>query len=139
MKQKLLPAIIVVSVFALAFGLTGFFAGRNNQPQVSQPETLKGAATNKYNTASTTTFTSSKIFQLKTGYFILSSITIASSSATAFKVKNATSSTDIASTTIASFPAAADEMTYDFGLSASRGLIIESTSGFNGNVIINYQ
>lgn len=144
-KSKLLPAIVVCGIFALAFITLGVFIGRENfqenfQPKEPTDETLAGSGSfYGYSSASSTTFASTKIKQIKTGQTILGSVVIASSSATSLKLKNAASTTDIASTTIATIVAAADEGTFIFDLSASRGLIIESSSGFNGNFVITYQ
>ena len=140
-KSKLLPAIVVCGLFALAFITLGVFIGRENfQPKEPTDETLAGSGSfYGYSSASSATFASTKMKQIKTGQTILGSVVIASSSATSLKLKNAASTTDIASTTIATIVAAADEGTFIFDLSASRGLIIESSSGFNGNFVITYQ
>jgi hypothetical protein len=69
----------------------------------------------------------------------LGSIIIASSSATAFRVWNATSSTDTASTTIAEFVASAPEGEYTFDAVLTRGLNVERISGFNGNFTATYR
>ena len=71
---------------------------------------------------------------------ILESITIVSSSPTEFSILNATSSTDIASTTIIRFMAGADEQTYDFGgIMFTRGIVIDLPNLFNGDVIFTWR
>lgn len=138
-NSKLLPAILIVGIFALVFGFSGYLIKSNMTGEIDE-NAGGGNSYNQYGNASSTTFADSKIYQLKTGQSVLGSIIIASSSAISFKVKNATSTTDIASTTIAIFPAAADEGTYGpYNLSADRGLIIESSSGFNGDIAITYE
>ena len=133
-KRTGIPFYIMCAVILAAmFGLGFYFSS-------DTPEPLAGAdSPYSYGNASSTTFTDSKIYQLKTGQTILGSVTIASSSVVSFKLKNATSSTDISSTTITVFPAAADEATYNFDTAISRGLIIESSSGFNGDIVIMYK
>lgn len=69
----------------------------------------------------------------------LGSIVISSSSATAFTIKNATSTTDVGSTTIATFEANAAEGTYTFDVACSRGVAVDAPSGFNGYVITTYR
>jgi uncharacterized protein (UPF0333 family) len=69
----------------------------------------------------------------------LGSIVIASSSATSFVIKNATSTTDVSSSTIASFEANAAENTYTFDISCSRGIVVDAPAGFNGYVITTYR
>lgn len=69
----------------------------------------------------------------------LGSIIIASSSATGFTVWNATSTTDVGSTTIATFGPADDEGTYTFDAACSRGISIIAPTGFNGFVITTHR
>lgn len=69
----------------------------------------------------------------------LGSVIISSSSATAFTVKNATSTTDVGSTTIATFEANAAEGTYTFDLACERGLAVDAPTGFNGYVITTFR
>jgi len=135
-KISLGTIIIVLVIVISAVSIFTYRAFKNEYPV--EPD-LGGNSIYSYAIASSTTFASTKVSQVKTGQTILGYVTIASSSAASFQLKNATSTTDIASTTIVSFPAAADEMTYSFDLAASRGLIIESSSGFNGQVVITYK
>jgi len=69
----------------------------------------------------------------------LGSIIVASSSATTFKVWNATSTTDSASTTVFGMKASISEGTYTFDAELPRGLIVEKTTGFNGDYVITYR
>ena len=69
----------------------------------------------------------------------LGSIIVASSSATTFKVWNATSTTDVASTSVFAMKAAIGEGTYTFDTELTRGLIIEKPTGFNGEYVITYR
>lgn len=89
----------------------------------------------------TTTAAGSQVFKstTQTPVCTLGSILIASSSATAFTVRNATSTTDVASTTIAVFEANAFEGTYTFDVACTRGVAIEAPTGFNGFVTTTFR
>jgi hypothetical protein len=67
------------------------------------------------------------------------SIVVASSSATTFKVWDATSTTDIASTTVVHFVASPTMGTYTFDVALTRGLVIELPTGFNGSYTVTYR
>lgn len=69
----------------------------------------------------------------------LGSIIVASSSATTFKIWNATSTTDIASTSIGTLKASIAEGTYTFDVELPRGLVVETPAGFNGNYTITWR
>jgi hypothetical protein len=76
---------------------------------------------------------------ITTSSSVVGSIIVSSSSATSFKICNATSSTDIASTTIAHFKASPDNKTYTLDVVAPRGIIVKTPPGFNGNYTITYR
>lgn len=69
----------------------------------------------------------------------LGSVVVASSSATAFYVWNATSTSDIASTSLGSFVASPANGTYTFDVVAPRGLIVDMPAGFNGSYTITFR
>ena len=69
----------------------------------------------------------------------LGSVVVASSSATRFRLWNATSTTDVASTTIVNFDEVLDTGTYIFDLQCTRGLIVETPAGFDGNYIVTWR
>jgi len=136
MNKKLLLAILIIGLLGLMVVAFDFFVDRGE----GLSKVLKGGSSfYGYSVATNTTFASTKTKQIKTGQTILGSVVIASSSAATLKLKNAASTTDIASTTIATIVAAADEGTYTFDVAVNRGLIIESSSGFNGDFVITYQ
>lgn len=68
----------------------------------------------------------------------MGSVIVASSSATTFTVWNATSTTDVASTTITKLKAGIVEGTYTFDVSC-RGVVIEAPAGFNGFYTTTYR
>ena len=64
---------------------------------------------------------------------VLGSIVIASSSPTAIRIWNATSTTDVASTTVVTIPGSAANGTYTYDAVFDRGLSVQLISGFNGS------
>ena len=69
----------------------------------------------------------------------LGSIIVASSSATTITIWNATSTTDIASTSFVTLKASVAEGTYTFDAELSRGLVVVKPTGFNGDYVITYR
>lgn len=69
----------------------------------------------------------------------LGSIIVSSTTVGTLKVKNATSTSDVASTTIATFGASPANGTYTFDAIITRGLIIELSPGFTGGYTITYR
>lgn len=70
---------------------------------------------------------------------VLGSIIVASSSGTSLTLWNATSTTDIASTTITTLKASVGEGTYTYDITCSRGIIVETPSNFNGSYTVTYR
>lgn len=91
--------------------------------------------------SATTTIASSAgtFWMAGTGPTTLGSVIVASSSASTFTIWNATSTTDVSSSTFAVIKAAIGEMTLTFDTVLNRGLIIRTPTGFNGNYIITYR
>lgn len=73
------------------------------------------------------------------GICVFGSIIVASSSATTLTLWNATSTTDIASTTITVLKAGIGEGTYTYDITCSRGLVVDTPVGFNGSYTITYR
>lgn len=77
-----------------------------------------------------------------TGVTTLGSVVVASSSPTGIlRIKDATSTTDIASTTVTIFATSTTAGTYTFDIALKRGLVIEgsSNSTFNGDFVITWK
>lgn len=71
---------------------------------------------------------------------VLGSIVVASTTSTSdFRIWNATSTTDIASTTLVYLPISAGAGTYIYDVVCSRGLIIDTPTGFTGSYTITYR
>lgn len=70
------------------------------------------------------------------GSVVVSSTTPATPTTGTLRIMNATSTTDISSTTIASFPIQPTQGTYTFDIFAPRGIIVEAGAGFNGTYTI---
>jgi hypothetical protein len=69
----------------------------------------------------------------------LGSITIVKATAQAFVVWNATSTTDISSTTVVTLPASIATGTYTFDIIVPRGLVIVPAASFAGEYITSYR
>jgi hypothetical protein len=70
---------------------------------------------------------------------ILGSVVIASTTDVSVRYMNATSTTDVSSTTLAFFPANAAAGTYTVDSSCSRGIVIEPATGYDGFFITTYR
>lgn len=70
---------------------------------------------------------------------VLGSVVITGAVAGPMRFMNATSTTDVSSTTIAVFPNSTAAGTYTFDLIAPRGLILESTSGLLPTTTITFR
>lgn len=124
-SQKLLSALI--GLFAL-FGVT---LGANNFGSISD-----GGA---YTATTTSSVYADKKVTIKSGNGILGSVIITGTSATVVELRNATSSTDVASTTIVTFAASAGTNTYTFDSTFNRGLVANFIGSFAGNYTITYK
>lgn len=128
-KQKyIIGAIVLVLVILLFTGNAGVRVG-----SVSE-----GSA---YNSTSTLSTWSSTQRQLKTYGGVLGSVIISSSTPSlpttaTMRFMNATSTTDVSSTTIANFGYQTSAGTYTFDAAFSRGLIVETGAGFDGSYVI---
>lgn len=69
----------------------------------------------------------------------LGSVIIASSSGATIELWNATSTTDVASTSIVKFKASVAEGTYTFDLNFDRGLILRVPAGSSGDFVTTYR
>jgi len=69
----------------------------------------------------------------------LGSVVVASSSNTVLRIWNATSTTDIASTTIVTFDSDVLEGTYTFDISCSRGLVVDTPASFDGVYTVTFR
>lgn len=76
---------------------------------------------------------------VRTGVVTLGSVVIASSSPTTFTIWNATSTKDLASTTLVSFGAGQPEGTYTFDTILTRGLVIELPTGYDGDAVVTFR
>jgi len=89
-------------------------------------------------TTTTSSYANTKAI-VKTQSGVLGSVIITGTSATVVELRNATSSTDVASTTIATIAASAGTGTYVFDSSFDRGLVVNFIGSFAGNYTITYR
>ena len=73
------------------------------------------------------------------GSVVISSTTGALPTTGTLRIMDATSTTDISSTTLASFPIQAVAGDYIFDSNAFRGIIVEAGTGFDGTYTITYR
>ena len=97
------------------------------------------SVSNEYHATTTDSTSVNTYSQIKSTSATLGSIVVASSSATTLTIWNATSTTDIASTTITKLVASIGEGTYTFDVEAPRGLIIATPTAFNGSYVITWR
>lgn len=140
-QYGLLGFIAVVGVLAIGFVLNDrqpVFAGVQVGSEYFSTSTVPMttgavlAATRQWQVK--TNYDSSSNSQI--GSTILGSVVIASSSPTTalpVKIWNATSTTDVSSTTLVYIPSASANGTYTYDVVLTRGLIVELPTGFNGS------
>jgi len=148
-KSKLLPAIIIVGVFALLFGAGGFFIAK----KVYQTEWEGGSVniTHEYQATTTALMTGTLIKAAQTDQFIasstagitLGSVVIASTTVNWMTIYNATSSAAVAdgtyATKITTFLSSASLGTYTYDVWLDKGLVIRMETGFAGDYTITYR
>ena len=123
----------LIGVIAILYGLV--YVNNMNDPR-SYGSIQDGQA---YTSSSTdSTYAASKR-QFKSGGGVLGSVIVTGTSATVVEIKNATSTTDIASTTLAIFAASPSTNTYTFDAAFDRGLVVNFLGSFAGKYTITYR
>ena len=101
-----------------------------------------GTSEGYYSTTTTTSFASTQKV-LTTANAIFGSVVVASTTGViptaTLLIKNATSTSDVSSTTLASFSGQPVAGTYTFDMVAPRGIIIETGAGFNGSYVLTWK
>ncbi len=126
---------ILITLIVVLTVVTFFVDDSSNTPSF----TAGGVDTGQEYNATSTVDMTARFGVLKTSTGALGSVIVASSSATTFKVWNATSTTDVASTTPVQFVASPDNGTYIFDAVFDRGIIVETISGFDGSYTITWR
>jgi len=129
MKQIIITISIVVAVLIALFVITN----RNQEPVVTQ--TLGGFESSYSATTTDSTYANSRRM-IKTSSGVLHTVVVGLTSATAVELRDATSTTDIASTTLVKFGASPATGTYLLDVAFSRGLSVVTTGSFTGNYTI---
>lgn len=104
-----------------------------------QGKTILGGGNEAYLSTTTPTI-SGAMLMVKTGQGVLGSVVIGVTSATTFELRNATATTDVASTTLLSMaasPVIGSSMTLDVAF--DRGLAIVFPASFTGRYTITYK
>lgn len=129
--------LTIIAVFILLLGGVYISNKQNGQTLGSVTDGQVFTATTTYNNVGTATFGATK--QLKSNAGVLGQVVITTAAAGTIRLQDATSTTDIASTSIATFPASAAAGTYIFNAAFGRGLIVETITGALPTVSIMYR
>jgi len=127
MINKILIALVIA--LTLYIGATTI----NNNPLGSV------AISGEYHATTTVATSAGTHWLARTGSCTLGSVVVASSSATTLTLMNATSTTDIASTTITTLKAGISEGTYTYDTICTRGLVVETPADFNGSYTVTFR
>ena len=127
----LITAIVIVAVLALV--------GSNQQSSTTFVGGLTSDTFSYKNVSSFASSTATVNTLVRGGSGVLGSITIASTSAHVFKIYDGATTATSSATLIASFPASAVVGPYDFNVSFTKGLVVETQSGYAGSVVITYK
>lgn len=119
--------LLIVALFSIAF---------HRSPQTAFGGVSGG---NEYSYSTTTgSFANASSTMIRIGPGVLGSINVGTVSATTFRLQDATSTADIASTTLFSGQASITG-TYQFDMAFNRGLFIEFPASFVGRYTITYR
>lgn len=132
---------VFVALIAVGILLVGLIAGLYAKD--SSPPLGSVTQGNEYNSTTTRSTSAGTHWVAKTttngGMCALGSIVVASSSATTLTIWNATSTTDSASTTIATLKAGVAEGTYTFDAVCTRGVVVATPASFNGMYVVTWR
>lgn len=139
--------LFAVAITAIVLSVVAIFIGSSKEAQA--PSTNVGSVTRGGEYQSTTTsqagFADKKMTLIDNractlGSVIISSTTPATPVTGTLRIMNASSTTDVSSTTLASFPILPTQGgQYVFDSVAPRGCIVEGGTGFNGTYTITYR
>jgi hypothetical protein len=132
MDKKVNKILFLTGVTLVLVGVFGLFS--LNKPDNAGSVSAGGV----YRHASSTTDAGMKIL-VANKPATLGSVIVASTTNATFTIWNATSTTDTASNTVASFPALVGAGTYTFDITVPRGLIIKPGVGFLGQYITTFR
>lgn len=123
--------IFLATVIAIFGGL--FFLKGNTEPVVTP---TFGGFQDSYKATTTDSTYANSIRMVKTSSGVLHSVVVGLTSATVVELRDATSTTDIASTTLVTFGASPATGTYLLDVAFSRGLGVVTTGSFTGKYTI---
>lgn len=131
-KYWIIPTLVLVFVA----GLSVEFRNDSAEGSVLQGQEYLATTTDSTSAGTNSNFKTTA----NGGTCAFGSVVIASSTIEhQIEIRNATSTTDVASTTIATFEPNAAEGTYTFDLTCDRGLSVITPASFNGVYIITYR
>jgi len=130
---QVIGGIIILMLFGI-IGLLIFLSPEHQEQPIGGVNIA-----NEYHATTTRDMTADAEQLIQTGGSVLGSVIVASSSATNMSIWNATSTTDIASTTLTTFDADLSNGTYTFDTIMTRGIIIDLPASFDGDYVITYR
>jgi cellobiose-specific phosphotransferase system component IIC len=126
--------LIVISIIVAV--LIGAYLVSNKS---NKSITLGGLSDSSFTGTTTNSTYANSIRMIKTTPGLLHNVVVGGTSATIVEFRDATSTTDIASTSIHVFAASPSTNTYTFDRAFSRGLGVIFTGSFTGNYTVNYK
>lgn len=131
---------VKLAAFVLTAGMILFATGLWMLVTPASGSTIMG---NDYQSTTTRSTSSNTHWMAKIaslGGCTLGSVVIASTtSAGGFQLRDATSTTDVSSTTIVTFEPSATEGTYTFDIVCNRGLSVVTPANFQGEYVVTYR
>ncbi len=147
-NSKLLPAILIVGIFVIAISMPVFFIAKEiyqNQPLGSVE------VTNEYQATSTALMTGTLIKATEYNHLVkastygsatLGSIVIASTTAHAMNIYNATSTDAIVNgdgTFITRLSSSTPRGTYTYDIEMNAGIVVQLQAGYAGDYVVTYR
>lgn len=134
--NKILSTFIVIGLLVVGFGVYGTKSTGNSLGSVAQSHEYQ--ATTTYSKLGAPLFgTNQTIISNTSG--VLGSVVITGAVAGPMRFMNATSTTDVSSTTLVVFPNSTAAGTYTFDIVAPRGLILETTANLLPTTTITFR
>ena len=123
----------ILPIFAFVIGVMVGYLFVTNAPVGSV------SVSNEYNATTTDSTSAGTVSVLTNRGCTVGSVVIATSSGGTLTIKNATSQTDTASSTLVLIPINTIAGTYTYDVTCDRGLVLEIGSGFDGEYVVTWR
>jgi len=134
---------ITIAVIATVLVLVGILAVVGSRQSNDRGGVLAGGITSDSftykNASSVASSTATVATRIRGGAGVLGNVTILTTSAHTLKLYDGSSSATTSATLIGAFPASAVVGTYTFDVAFTKGLIVETQSGYAGSAVIGYK